>query len=42
MPAPGVIERLAAQSMLGADAEDIAKTVEGLMAQSEEQSRKKK
>ena len=37
MPAPGVIERLATQSMLGADAEDIAKTVEGLMAQSEEQ-----
>ena len=38
MPAPGIIERLAAQSMMGADADEIAKAVQDLTAQSEEQA----
>ena len=37
MPVPGLISRLAAQSMIGADADGIAKAVDDLTAQSEEQ-----
>ena len=37
MPIPGLIERIAAQSMIGSDAEEIAKAVEDITAQSEEQ-----
>jgi hypothetical protein len=38
MPAPGIIERIAAQSMMGADSEEITKAVESIAAQSEEQA----
>ena len=38
MPAPGIIERIAAQSMAGADSEEITKAVESIAAQSEEQA----
>jgi hypothetical protein len=38
MPAPGIIERIAAQSMAGADSEEIEKALESIAAQSEEQA----
>ena len=38
MPAPGIIDRIAAQSMMGANSEEIAKAVEDITAQSEEQA----
>jgi len=38
MPATGIIERIAAQSMMGADSEEITKAVESIAAQSEEQA----
>jgi len=37
MPAPGVIGRIAAKAMIGADAEEINKAAEKLVAQSEEE-----
>ena len=38
MTAPGLIERIAAQSMMSADSEEITKAVESIAAQSEEQA----
>ncbi len=38
MPAPGIIDRIAAQNMMGANSEEIAKAVEDITAQSEEQA----